>query len=84
MSMPCASSETKPDGSVSTCRRRSNGQEWLRARFECQAAVLVVTPSMDVARWAAEPVTLGPGSAFCPLVLGPDAVPVVRPSARGG
>jgi len=54
----------------------------LRARFECQATVLVVTPGMDVARWAAEPVTLGPGSSFCPLVLGPDAVPVVTDRAR--
>ena len=54
----------------------------LRARFECEVIVLVVTPSMDVARWAAEPITLGPGSAFCPFVLGPDAVPVVTDRAR--
>ncbi len=54
----------------------------LRARFECQATVLVVTPSMDVARWAAEPITLGPGNSFRPFVLGPDAVPVVTDRAR--
>jgi hypothetical protein len=54
----------------------------LRARFECQAAVLVVTPSAEVARWAAESVALGPGSTLTPLVLGPDAVPVVVDPAR--
>ncbi len=54
----------------------------LRARFECQVIVLVVTPSRDVARWAAEPIALGPGSTFCPFVLGPDAVPVVTDRAR--
>lgn len=54
----------------------------LRARFECQAVVLVVTPGMDVARWAAEPIVLGPGNSFTALVLGPDAVPVITDQAR--
>jgi hypothetical protein len=54
----------------------------LRARFECDAVVLVVTPSVELARWAATPITLGPGSVFQPLVLGPDAVPVVVDRAR--
>ncbi|HEY4160217.1 MAG TPA: hypothetical protein VGM29_19020, partial [Polyangiaceae bacterium] len=45
-------------------------------------AVLVVTPSAEVARWAAESVALGPGSTLTPLVLGPDAVPVVVDPAR--
>jgi hypothetical protein len=54
----------------------------LRARFECEATVLVITPTMDVARWAAEPIELGPGGAVRPLVLGPDAVPVVVDKSR--
>jgi len=54
----------------------------LRARFECDAVVLVITPSMDVARWAAEPIMLGPGAVLQPLVVGPDAVPVVTDRAR--
>lgn len=54
----------------------------LRARFECDATVLVVTPTMDVARWAAEPIELGPGGTLRPLVLGPDAVPVVVDKSR--
>ncbi len=54
----------------------------LRARFECDATVLVVTPTMDVARWAAEPIELGPGGTLRPLVLGPDAVPVVIDRSR--
>ena len=54
----------------------------LRARFECDAVVLVVAPSVELARWAATPIPLGPGSVFQPLVLGPDAVPVVVDAAR--
>jgi hypothetical protein len=54
----------------------------LRARFECEAVVLVVTPAMDVARWAAEPIKLGPGATLAAVVLGPDAVPVVTDQAR--
>ena len=54
----------------------------LRARFECDAVVLVVTPAIDVARWAAEPIRLGPGSTFTALVLGPEAVPIATDHAR--
>ena len=50
----------------------------LRARFECRACVLVVTPSESVADWARAPMDIGPGSRFEPLVVGPRAVPVVR------
>jgi hypothetical protein len=49
----------------------------VRARFECQALVLVVAPEASVARWAARPIDIGPGHRFVPLVVGPDAVPVV-------
>ena len=49
----------------------------LRARFECPCCLLVVTADSRTARWASEPIDLGPGGNFCPLVLGPDGVPVV-------
>jgi hypothetical protein len=49
----------------------------LRARFECPAIVLVVTASAEIARWASEAIELGPGASFTPLVLGPNAVPIV-------
>jgi hypothetical protein len=49
----------------------------LRARLECPACVLVVTPHSEVARWAAQPIVMGPGSTLQPLVVGPDGVPVV-------
>jgi hypothetical protein len=50
----------------------------LRARFECEACVLVVTPSEAVANWARTPIEMGPGSRVVPFVIGPQAVPVVR------
>jgi len=49
----------------------------LRARLRCPACVLVVTPTESVARWCREPIALGPGNVFVPLVIGPAAVPVV-------
>ena len=54
----------------------------LRARFECEALVLVVAPEVDVARWASKPIPLGAGNTFRPCVLGPQAVPVVVDPAR--
>ena len=53
----------------------------LRARLECPACVLVVTPYRNVARWAAEPIVMGLGSTFQPLVVGPDGVPMVSDPA---
>jgi hypothetical protein len=50
----------------------------LRARLECDACVLVVTADDAVAAWAAEPIALGSGSVFKPLVVGPRGVPVVN------
>jgi hypothetical protein len=50
----------------------------LRAKLQCPTAVLVVTPSASVARWAAAPIETGqPGCTFEPLVLGPGAIPWV-------
>lgn len=57
----------------------------LRARFACPAVLLVVTPDAGVASWCAEPIELGhPGWTLAPLVLGPDAVPVVLDAETAG
>jgi hypothetical protein len=31
-----------------------------------------------MARWSREPIAIGPGNVFCPLVVGPSSVPVVE------
>jgi hypothetical protein len=49
----------------------------LRAKFECPCCLLVVTTNERTARWASEPISVGPGTTFCPFVLGPEGVPVV-------
>jgi hypothetical protein len=49
----------------------------LRARLRCDACLLVVTPSADVARWARAPIDVGPGCRLEPIVLGPETVPVI-------
>lgn len=50
----------------------------LRARFECPACVLVVTPDEKVADWARVPIDLGPGSCMEPWVVGPSVIPLVH------
>jgi hypothetical protein len=50
----------------------------LRARLGCPACVLVVTATESVARWCREPIEIGPGNVFSPLVVGPASVPVVE------
>ena len=55
----------------------------LRARLGCPCWLLVLSPDAAVARWCAEPIELGhPGHRLTPLVLGPDAVPVVANADR--
>jgi hypothetical protein len=49
----------------------------LRAKFECPCCLLVVTTDQRTARWASEPISVGPGATLCPFVLGPEGVPVV-------
>jgi hypothetical protein len=50
----------------------------LRSRVGCPTALLVVAPDAAVARWCAQPIELGhPGFVLQPLVMGPDAVPVI-------
>lgn len=53
-----------------------------RTKFGCEACVLVVTPAESVAVWARQGVRLGPANHFSPLVIGPNAVPVVDDPAR--
>jgi hypothetical protein len=50
----------------------------LRARLECPACVLVVTATDAMAAWCRQPIALGPGNLFAPLVVGPASVPVVE------
>ena len=47
----------------------------LRARRECPVLLIVVAPDPEVATWAVEPVELGPGFTFRPLVFGPQLIP---------
>ena len=54
----------------------------VRARFECDACVLVFAPSESVANWAGQPIELGPGAHLEPWVVGPRSVPVIREPAR--
>ena len=49
----------------------------LRARIRCPVCLLVVTADESVAQWAAQPIDLGCGNRFAPLVLGPSGVPIV-------
>ncbi len=47
-------------------------------RHECDATLVVVTPSASVAAWARRPLGLGhPGATLVPVVIGPDDVPVI-------
>jgi Arc/MetJ-type ribon-helix-helix transcriptional regulator len=49
-----------------------------RARYGCPACLLVLCADEAVARWCARPIETGhPGFVLRPLVLGPDAVPIV-------
>jgi hypothetical protein len=49
----------------------------LRARLEVPVSLLVVTTDEATARWAAQPIALGNGGVFRPLVLSPSGVPEI-------
>jgi hypothetical protein len=53
-----------------------------RARERCPFVVLVVTPSVATAKWAARPIELGGGNQYKPLVIGPEGVPKLTNHAR--
>src|SRR5690606_33379037 len=54
----------------------------LRARLECPCCLLVVTASDSTAKWAQQPIALGPGAQLVPLVIAPAGVPIVTDPAR--
>lgn len=49
----------------------------LRARLECPVCLLVLAGDDSVARWAAEPIEIGPGFTFTPFVIGPAEMPQI-------
>jgi hypothetical protein len=54
----------------------------LRAKLECETCLLVIAPTREIARWAAEPIRIGPGSTVVPLVVDPNMIPVITDSER--
>ncbi|MEV5708780.1 hypothetical protein [Actinoallomurus sp. NPDC052274] len=55
----------------------------LRARTRCPAVLLVICADAAIGDWCAEPIELGhPGWTLTPLVLKPEAVPVVTDAAE--
>ncbi len=53
-----------------------------RARYECPFVLVVATPSKATARWAANPIDLGVGQLWSPLVVGPEGIPMVIDADR--
>ncbi|MFI6299611.1 hypothetical protein ACIBEJ_49010 [Nonomuraea sp. NPDC050790] len=50
----------------------------MRARYHCDACLIVICPNTTIARWAAEPIITGhPGLILTPLVIGPENTPVI-------
>jgi hypothetical protein len=54
----------------------------LRARHHCPVCLLVVTTEDAVARWAQDPIHLGPGTLCQPWVIGPSNMPVITDLQR--
>lgn len=48
-----------------------------RAYHRCPFAVVVVTPDESTALWAGQPIELGGGNQYRPLVVGPNDIPKV-------
>jgi hypothetical protein len=49
----------------------------LRARLKVPVSLLVIAANDATARWAGQPIDLGNGSVFRPLVLGPSGIPAI-------
>jgi hypothetical protein len=50
----------------------------VRSRESCPTVLVIVAPDASVARWCAEPIEMGhPDFVLRPLVIGPNAVPVI-------
>ncbi len=57
----------------------------LRARMSCPVVLLVIAPDPAVARWCAQPISLGhPGFVLQPLVAGPSAIPLILGKQAAG
>lgn len=56
----------------------------LRARLKCPVQLLIVTANEAIARWAAKPISAGPGFLLVPQVVGPSGVPAVTDVAQAG
>src|SRR5690606_30222507 len=54
----------------------------LRVTLRAPCFVLVIAPSRAVARWAGEPIIVGPGFRAQPTVLGPASIPLVTEAAQ--
>lgn len=54
----------------------------LRAKLECDTCLFVIAPSVEVARWAAEPIRMGFNSSVVPFVVGPSGIPVITDPER--
>jgi hypothetical protein len=54
----------------------------LRARLEVPVSLFVITADEATARWAAQPIELGAGGVFQPLVLSPSGVPEITDEAQ--
>jgi hypothetical protein len=54
-----------------------------RTRFRCPATLVVVAVDERVARWCAQPIALDrAGNVFRPVVIGPDAIPVITDAVQ--
>jgi hypothetical protein len=63
-------------------RKRARWPQYVAAayqRYGCPTELLVVTPSPRVERWASAAIVLGRSSAIVPVVLGPSALPLLKP-----
>jgi hypothetical protein len=53
-----------------------------RARHECPFVVIVVTPDLETAQWATQPIDLGAGLFYRVLVIGPEGIPRITDVGR--
>ncbi len=54
----------------------------LRSRHRSPAGVVVVAPNARTAAWAREPIDIGFGVRFAPMVIGPESIPKVTSAAE--
>ena len=54
----------------------------VRARHEVPVVVLVYCPTRSLARWARQPIEIGPGRYWAPHVIGPESTPRIESVAE--